>query len=526
MSSNNKKFYITTAIDYVNAFPHLGHALEKIQADVLARYHRLLGEEVLFLTGTDENSLKNVQAAKKEKIPVEKLVERNSKKFFELKNALNLSFDDFIRTTEERHKKGVQKLWLACQKDIYKKNYKGLYCVGCEEFYKEKELIKGCCPEHGTKPELIEEENYFFKLSKYQDQLKTIIEKDELKIIPETRKNEVLSFIESGLEDICISRSSERAQGWGIDVPGDPSQKVWVWFDALSNYINAVGYADDEKKFKKWWPADLHVIGKGILRFHAVYWPAILLSAGIKLPQKIFIHGYVTSEGQKMSKSLDNVIDPFELVEKYGVDTVRYFLLREIPSAEDGDFTYEKFEKRYNSDLANGIGNLLSRTLTMAENYWGGIIPKTIPSDAETLSLGKIIEVGYVGNFQEAINEEFDKSFKGIANFSFNNSLFEAITAIFICDGYIEQHKLYKPSEFTGKKEKRDVILYNTLEGIRHIGWILLPFLPDTADKIFIQLGLDPKKEREKDYEEAIKWGALKLGNKIKKGSPLFPKIK
>lgn len=531
MSRNNKKFYITTAIDYVNASPHLGHALEKIQADVLARYHQLLSEEVLFLTGTDENSLKNVQAAKKEKIPVEKLVDRNSKKFFELKNALNLSFDDFIRTTEERHKKGVKKLWLACQKDIYKKTYKGLYCVGCEEFYKENELIKGCCPEHGTKPELIEEENYFFKLSRYQNQLKTIIEKDELKIIPETRKNEILSFIKSGLDDICISRSSERAQGWGIDVPGDPSQKVWVWFDALSNYINAVGYADDEKKFKKWWPADLHVIGKGILRFHAVYWPTILLSAGIPLPKEIFIHGYITSDGQKMSKSLGNAIDPFELVEKYGVDAVRYFLLREIPSTEDGDFTYEKFKTRYNADLANGIGNTVSRVLAMVEEKFKGKIPEykafiheiqKLKIENASVTKTKSIDFNPIRDF--LLKEETIPAWKpSVEAFHFN------ICLTVITNGFKEIDKDINKKEPWKLPSGSDVtkhIFYSYLENFRILAYFLIPFLPETANKIFEQLGLDPEKEQAKKYEEAIEWGGLKLGTKIKKGNSLFPKIK
>ncbi|MCZ2846059.1 MAG: methionine--tRNA ligase, partial [Candidatus Bathyarchaeota archaeon] len=379
------KSFITTAIDYVNAPPHVGHALEKIQADVIARYYRLLlgDDKVWFLTGTDENSLKNVKAAKKEGIPVQKLVDRNSEKFYKLKEALNLSFNDFIRTTEERHIKGVQKLWLACKEkgdiDNDKKKYKGFYCVGCEEFYKESELKNGLCPEHETKPELIEEENYFFRLSKYQYQLEKIIQEDEIKIIPETRKNEVLSFIKAGLKDICISRSAERAQGWGINVPGDDSQKIWVWFDALSSYINAVDYANEGTKFRKWWSKEteiVHIIGKGILRFHAVYWPAFLLSAGLPLPKTIFVHGYLGIEGKKISKSLGNVVDPFELIKKYKADVVRYFLLREIPTTEDGDFNFKRLEERKKTDLADGPGNLLRRTLTMAEKHWEGKIPK------------------------------------------------------------------------------------------------------------------------------------------------------
>ena len=462
-----KKFYLTTAIYYVNALPHLGHALEKVQADTLARYHRFLGEDVFFLTGTDENSLKNVQAARKEGIPVQKLVDRNSEKFHQLKGILNLSFDDFIRTTEKRHVKGVQKLWQACQKDIYKKTYRGLYCVGCEEFYKESELYNGLCPEHQTKPVLVEEENYFFRLSKYQSQLKDLIEKDKLRIIPQVRKNEVLSFINSGLEDICISRSAERAGNWGIDVPGDDSQKIWVWFDALSNYLNALGYAENSKKFKKYWPADLHIIGKGILRFHAVYWPALLLSASLLLPKEIFIHGYITSNGQKMSKSLGNVVDPFELVKKYGTDAVRYFLLREIPSTEDGDFTEAKFIERYNGDLAGGLGNLVARVITLAQKF-------------------------KVKNFKES-SADFSPPQNSLEEFDFGSYLRAVWGFIGVCDKYIEDNRLWEGNKNQG--------IESLLYAIAKIAELLKPFLPETSEKIIKQL-------------------------KTKKSEPLFPRFK
>jgi len=464
-----KKFYITTAIDYVNAAPHLGHSLEKIQSDVIARHHRLLGEDVFFLTGTDENSLKNVQAAAKEKIAIKDFVDRNAKKFHDLKKALNLSFDDFIRTTEQRHIKGAQKLWSACKKDIYKKTYKGLYCVGCEEFYKEKELENGFCPEHRTKPELVEEENYFFKLSKYQEQLKKIIGKDIVKIIPETRKNETLSFINSGLEDICISRSAKRAKGWGIPVPGDPSQIQWCWFDALSNYINALGYAQNSKKFGKWWQKNenkLHVIGKGILRFHGIYWCAILLSAKLVLPNTIFVHGYLTSAGQKMSKSLGNVIDPFELVKKYGCDPVRYFLLREIPATEDGDFTYEKFEARYNADLAKGLGNLVARVITLADKF-------KIPAFARATA-GK--------QNSKIIKNTWDRYKKALDEFKFNEALVVIWGLISFCDRYIEKEKPWQESS------NRQLTINNLLFAINNIARLLQPFLPETSERIFQQL--------------------------------------
>jgi methionyl-tRNA synthetase len=473
-----KGFYITTAIDYVNASPHLGHALEKIQTDVIARYFRILGKEVLFLTGTDENSLKNVRAAENEGITPQELVAKNAKKFYQLKGALNLSFDDFIRTTEARHIKGAQKLWLACKKDIYKKTYRGLYCIGCEEYYREEELVNGLCPEHKTKPELVEEENYFFRLSNYQNQLIKIVEKDKIKIIPETRKNEILVFLHRGLEDICISRSAERAKGWGINVPGDPSQYLWVWFDALSNYINAVGYGTNEKKFKKWWPADIHVIGKGISRFHCIYWPAILISAKLPLPKTIFIHGYITVGGQKMSKSLGNIIDPFELVQKYGTDAVRYFLLRESSPFEDLDFTFEKFKKRYNADLAKGLGNLVARVIALVKKF-------------------KIQNSKFKMKIQNSkLEREIDKTRKtwekALDEFKFNEALVSIWDLISFCDKYIEEEK---PWENRNQK-----VISNLLFVIEEIGKMLEPFLPETSKKIFEQI-------------------------KIQKMEPLFPRI-
>jgi methionyl-tRNA synthetase len=478
------KIFISTAIDYVNSFPHAGHALEKVQADVIARYHRFLGEEVFFLTGTDENSLKNVQAAEKERISTKELVDRNAEKFYDLKEVLNLSFDDFIRTTESRHIKGAQKLWKACQKDIYKKTYQGLYCVGCEEFYKESELANGLCPEHKTKPELIKEENYFFKHSKYQNQLREIIEKNELKIIPQTRKNEVLSFINSGLQDFCISRLAERGRGWGIPVPGDSTQIQWTWFDALSNYINALGYAENSKQFQEWWQKNenkLHVIGKGILRFHAIYWIAMLLSAKISLPKTIFVHGYLTSDGQKMSKSLGNVVDPFELVKKYGGDPVRYYLLREIPPAEDGDFTYEKFEGRYNADLASGIGNLLSRVRVLADSQgW-----EKKPSEKILLAINKSKK-----DCDNFINE-----------FKFSEALKSIWDLVAFCDKYINQEEPWK------KKDNSKQVILDLIFALNNIADFLKPFLPETAEKI--------QKELEADKDKF----------KNKRGGSLFPKI-
>lgn len=476
-----KKIYISTSIPYVNASPHLGHALELIQADVVARFHRLKGDQVFFLSGSDENSLKNVRSAEKAGEKVDEFVRKNYLKFFALKSVLNLSFDDFIRTTEERHFKGAQKLWKACEKDIYKKKYSGLYCVGCEEFYKEEELIDGLCPDHKTKLELIEEENYFFKLSKYQDKIKNLIESDEIKIIPESRKNEIVSFINSGLQDFCISRSNERAKDWGISVPGDDSQKMWVWFDALSNYINALGYgSEDENKFKEFWEesqAKIHFIGKGINRFHSIYWPAMLLSAGISLPKTLFVHGYITVDNQKMSKSIGNVVDPEELVKKYGCDGVRYFLLREIPALGDGDFTFEKFEKRYNSDLAGGLGNLLSRTLSMINKR--GLIFEVNPDS------------NFINKNEEIINKVKDNYIQ------FNESLTEIWELISFCDKYIEEKK---PWSIEDDEELKN-IFSNLLYSLKNISQMLKPFLPQTSEKMEIQI------------------------KEMSKSEPLFPRI-
>ena len=361
-----EKIFISTAIPYVNAKPHIGFALELVEADVLARFYRNQENEVFFLTGTDENSLKNVQAAEKSGEEVSSFVKKHADVFEDLTKKLNISNDDFIRTSEDkRHIEGSKDLWKLTEKDIYKKDYSGLYCVGCEEFVREADLVDGECAEHpGQKLEEIHEENYFFALSRYEKEIKDLIEGGKLKIIPETKKNEVLNFIKTGLQDFSISRSKERAKNWGIEVPEDSSQIMYVWFDALGNYVNGYGKDNWEKADKR-----IHVIGKGINRFHSVYWIGMLLSAGLKIPDEILIHGYITAQGQKISKSLGNTVDPFELIDKYGVEAVRYYLLREIPSLGDGDFSEEKFVARYNGDLANGLGNFASRVLTLAEKY-------------------------------------------------------------------------------------------------------------------------------------------------------------
>jgi methionyl-tRNA synthetase len=401
-----ERVYISTTIPYVNARPHLGFALELVQADVLARHRRQVGDLVRFQTGTDDNSLKNVLAAEAEGISTDALVERNASAFAELRDPLALSFDDFIRTSSDpRHLAGVERLWRACAAsgDLYHKHYAGQYCVGCEQFYKPAELRDGRCPEHGTPPQRIAEENWFFRLSRYAGQLHELIDSGRLRIEPAGRRNEVLGFIEGGLEDFSASRSTARARGWGIGVPGDPSQVIYVWWDALGNYITALGYGAGADDYQRWWGAAdrrIHLAGKGVLRFHAVYWPAILLSAGEPLPTDILVHDYLTIDGRKISKSPsgqpgaaaaaaavagelgvaggpDDAVDPAALAGRFGTDAVRWWLLREVPRVGDADFTVARLVARANDDLANDLGNLVSRVVSLVHRYRDGRVPRS-----------------------------------------------------------------------------------------------------------------------------------------------------
>ncbi|CNG27556.1 methionyl-tRNA synthetase [Mycobacterium tuberculosis] len=372
--------YLTTTIPYVNAQPHLGFALELVQADVLARHlHR--HDDVRFQAGTDDNSLKNVLAAEAAGIGVQEFVDARAAEFIGLAGPLSLSVDDVIRTSRDsRHRIGVERLWRACAGagDLYRRHYEGLYCVGCEQFYSEAELVEGLCPEHGTAPQRVSEENWFFRLSRYADRLHDLISTGRLRIEPAERRNEVLSFISGGLEDFSISRSAERARGWGIPVPDDPEQVIYVWWDALGNYITALGYGNDGPDFRKWWTGGgrrVHLVGKGVLRFHAVYWPAMLLSAGLPLPDEVLVHGYLTAGGRKISKSGGVTVDPVELAGTYGTDAVRWWLLREVPRVGDVDFTAERLVLRANDELANGLGNLVNRVASMVHRYRDGLVP-------------------------------------------------------------------------------------------------------------------------------------------------------
>lgn len=472
-----QKFFITTAIPYVNAPPHIGHALEFVQTDIIARWHRLIGDDVFFLSGTDENAQKNVLAALAKNIPTQKLVNDNSLLFKDLLKTLNISNDDFIRTSvDKQHRAGAIKIWEACQKsgDIYKKLYSGLYCIGCEAFITEKELVDGQCSEHLKKPELVSEENYFFKLSKYGDVLKKILISDTLKIIPESKKNEMLAFIDAGLEDFSVSRPAERVKGWGISVPDDKSQIMYVWFDALTNYITALGFASNSKSFNKYWPADVHVIGKGITRFHAIYWPAMLFSAHVTPPKSLFVHGYVTVNGQKISKSLGNVIDPIEMVKKYGVDGVRYFLLRNISPVNDGDFSESSLVETTNADLADGLGNLLQRTCVMVQKYFDSNIPTPDVFTEKEKSLISAVEI-------------FEEVHKLMNDFEWNRAAEKIMGAVHQCNKYVTETE---PWKLAGSDKKRlATVLYVLVESLRIFSILLAPFIPSAAARIAHQLG-------------------------------------
>ena len=509
MSNSKSKFYITTSIAYANAAPHIGFAMEACQADVLARYHRMKSDDVFFLSGTDENGSKIKKTALENKIEPQKFVDENSAKFQLLLDTLNISNNDFIRTTDQvRHWPAAQKIWNELVKtgDIYKSNYEGYYCVGCEAYLTEKDLVDGKCPNHQKAPEKIKEENYFFKLSKYSEIIQKKIESDELEILPKSRKNETLNVIKSGLRDVSFSRP-KKVLDWGVPVPNDEDQIMYVWCDALTNYISALGYGNDLLNMKKFWPADIHIIGKDILRFHTAIWPAMLLSIGLPLPKKIFVHGFITFNGQKISKSTGNIVDPFEVIDKYGVDALRYYLLKEIPSGGDGNFSYERFEEIYQADLANGIGNLTARiiALTKISNF------QSISNQFPIL------------NFQTTVNKIWEEYEDNLNGFRLNEALSSVWKFISVCDKYIEQNKPWELEE----KEKAEIVS-NLLESLRHIAWMIYPFMPETSMKIFAQLFADEKErkiELNKTLKEAQKWGGLKAGTKIQKGEILFPRL-
>ncbi len=505
----SQRFYITTPIFYVNDVPHIGHAYTTLACDVMARYKRARGFDVAFLTGTDEHGQKVEKAALANgETPLE-LADRVVKRFQSLWEKLNISNTDFIRTTQERHKKGVQHFFREVQAkgDIYLGEYEDWYCTPCETFWTEKQLMDNCCPDCGRPTEKIKESSYFFRMSKYQDQLVRHIEENPDFIQPRSRRNEILNFIKDGLRDLSISRTSF---SWGIPVPGDEAHVIYVWFDALTNYLTALGYPQDESgDLAAFWPACTHIIGKDITRFHTVYWPTFLMAAGLPLPQKVFAHGWWTVEGKKMSKSLQNAIEPNMLIDKYGVDQVRYFLMREVPFGLDGDFSHSALVHRINSDLANDLGNLVSRSTAMLSKYFGGALPA---ANSQT-----DVDDNFIARFPAAI-ATFDQQMEDLA---FNKALQTLWSLVSAANKYIDDSAPWALAKDESNRERLGSVMYNLIEAVRLIGLLVTPFMPDTGEKIRKTLSL-PETD---SIQGQDRWGVLIPGAHIEKATPLFPRI-
>jgi methionyl-tRNA synthetase len=473
--------YITTTIPYVNARPHIGHALELVQADVLARYRRARGDDVRFQSGTDDNSLKNVLAAEAAGTAVREFVDRNAGAFAALGGALSLSVDDFIRTSRDpRHRPGVERFWRACAPDLYRRRYEGRYCTGCEQFYTPPELRDGRCPEHQTAPQQVSEENWFFRLSRYAGPLREAITSGRLRITPAGRRNEVLAFIDAGLEDFSVSRPAGRAGGWGIPVPGDPGQVIYVWFDALCNYVTALG--PGEEAYRRWWAGPgnrVHLLGKGVLRFHAVYWPAMLLSSGQPLPTALFVHDYLTAGGRKISKSGSGpaVPEPAGLAAAYGADAVRWWLLREVPRTGDADFTIGRLTARADDELANGLGNLVNRVVAMIRRYRGGRVPGAAAAQAAALAAGPGGE-----RLAAACREANAAAGAALEDFDFRRATAAVWRIVDEANAYVNRAR---PWELARAGDPRlDTVLAQLLRACSVLGRELAPFLPDLAARV------------------------------------------
>jgi methionyl-tRNA synthetase len=514
-------YYITTAIDYPNGPPHIGHSLEKIAADVVARYHRLRGDDTFFCMGLDENSQHVVAAADAGGVSARVWVDRMDEAFRLAWRKLECSYDRFIRTTEAVHFRASQELFSRAQRagDVYKGVYSGYYCPNCNTFYTQDELTpQGTCPNHPTlTPEWLEEENYFFALSRYTDRLREYVESHPGFIVPATWRGEILSLLRQGLRDFSVSRPMRSVRvvdgkPWGVPVPGDPEHVLYVWFDALTNYLTAAGFPDDTARFERYWPADAHVIGKDITRFHCLYWPAMLMSAGLELPRSVAVHGFMTLEGQRISKTTGNILDPVELVDEFGADAVRYYLMRDVSFERDGDFTRANLIQRYNSDLANDLGNLLNRTVSMIGRYCQGVVPEAEPVGGEREA--DVLRVA---------RKAGEATAEGIESWDFDGALDGAWQLVRRGNQYIDESEPWRLARDPDQRARLGTVLYHAAESLRLLSIYLAPFIPGAVEKIRAQLGQPPLPPGA--WRDQTGWGGLLAGSRVERAQPIFPRI-